>query len=110
MKNILTILLIASSLISCAPSGQYREDYTKAHPELDTDTKVDIIMGRIRRGMTQEQVKVVMGEPCGYCYGTRKSSWGDVWEYNPFGTGRNAVGAGTYLFFDKHGRLSGWTK
>lgn len=110
MKNLFLISFLVILLNSCVPSGAAREEYVKAHPELDTDTKVDIIMGRIRRGMNKEHVKVVMGDPCGYCYGTKSSSWGETWEYNPFGTGTYSTGAGTYVFFDRYGKVSGWSK
>lgn len=110
MKSLITISFMIFLLSACMPSGAAREEYVRQHPDLDTDTKVDIIMGRIRRGMSKEHVKVIMGEPCGYCYGTKTSSWGDTWEYNTFGTGRYSAGSGFYVFFDNQGKVTGWSK
>ena len=65
---------------------------------------------KIMVGMSKDQVRASWGNPCWHCYGTRESSYGDTWEYNIFGTGSNGIGGGTYLFFDRRGKLKSWSK
>lgn len=60
------------------------------------------------RGMNKAQVAAAWGNPCRYCYGTRHGSWGDVWEYNPFGATTYGIGAGKYVYFDRYGHVEGW--
>lgn len=81
-----------------------------ADPALPTEIRSSIERGRIMAGMSKDQVIAAWGNPCWYCPGTRENSWGDTWEYNPFGTGRYSIGAGTYLFFDASGQLRHWSK
>ena len=59
-------------------------------------------------GMTKEQVIASWGEPCWMCYGMRRSSSGDTWEYNPGGITSLGIGAGTYLYFDNNDVLRYW--
>lgn len=66
--------------------------------------------GIVKLGMTKAEVVNAIGQPCGYCYGTRKSSHGDSWEYNTFGTGVYGIGRGQYIFFDREGRVVAWEK
>lgn len=60
-------------------------------------------------GMTKDQVRASMGNPCGPCYGTTHNSWGDTWEYNAFGTGSQGIGNGTIVYFDAGGKVTGWS-
>jgi len=97
-------------LVGCASDQVRRDNAMKAHPEWPEEIRKTIAEGKIQVGMTKDQVKASWGPPCGYCYGTKQSSWSDTWEYNPFGTGRYGIGAGTYLFFDSSGQLKAWSK
>lgn len=66
--------------------------------------------GKIRVGMTKQEVINAWGQPCWHCYGTRKTSNGDTWEYNVFGSGSMGAGSGTYLFFDRNDVLKYWSQ
>ncbi|GKS69549.1 hypothetical protein W03_15530 [Nitrosomonas sp. PY1] len=65
-------------------------------------------------GMTKDQVLASWGKPCGWCYGTRQSSTGDIWEYNKFGSSYIGsylgVRSNTYLYFDTRDILRYWVK
>lgn len=108
------LLIIALLLAFVAGCGlAYEANLRKqvlADPATPTAIKESIEHDRIRVGMSKDQVVAAWGSPCWYCPGTRENSWGDTWEYNPFGTGRYSIGAGTYLFFDSAGHLKHWSK
>lgn len=107
MKTLISIAVILFVLAGCGPSKMaLRQAYIDAHPELDYDTREWIRNGKIAKGMTKEQVRASWGDPCWYCYGTRRASWGDSWEYNIFGTSR---GIGTVVYFDSADRVRGWS-
>jgi outer membrane protein assembly factor BamE len=107
----MAFLLIASSLCGCAAKQVANtRKQVLADPNLAADIRQAIQAHKIKIGMTKDQVLASWGNPCWYCPGTRKNSWGDTWEYNPFGTGDLSIGAGTYLFFDEDGRLTAWSQ
>ena len=60
MKKLVFILLI---LVSCNYNEKRREEYVKRHPFLDAETKAYILAGRLKIGMSKEQVKAVLGYP-----------------------------------------------
>jgi hypothetical protein len=81
-----------------------------ADPALDPAIRAAIEAKQIRVGMSKQQVTAAWGLHCWYCPGTRQTSQGDSWEYNPFGTGSYSYGAGTYLYFDRAGYLVYWSR
>lgn len=88
MKNIIAALMV-SALFGCAspepPPQSYRFAYLESHPELDQETKFQILQGYIRKGMNRDQVRASWGEPNHvnrYSSG-RQEQW--VYGYRPFG-------------------------
>ena len=110
MKTLMPLLL-AALLTGC---GLIQENAIRDEVLADPDTRYTVKEAikekHIMTGMTQREVIAAWGNPCGYCYGTRKSSEGETWEYNIFGSGRSGYGSGTYLYFDRKGRLRYWNK
>lgn len=107
------IVIIALTLIisGCASPHQINvRNNILADSTVSEFIKTQIINQKISIGMTQEQVIASWGEPCWWCYGTRRSSHGDTWEYNAFGSSVYGAGTGTYLYFDKNGILKYWSK
>lgn len=88
---------------------QDRIAWVNAHPNTPARYANAIRDGKIMKGMTKSQVKAAWGPPCGYCYGTTHSSWGDTWEYNIFGSWAAAAGSGTIVYFNSLGRVTGWS-
>ena len=106
------LFLFACSGVSQVSEAQTlrRYNYLKDKVDvLDRDVINQIAVGTINLGFTKEQVIAARGEPCSYCYGTTESSWGDTWEYNPFGTSTYGIGHGTYIYFNKMGNVTGWS-
>ena len=101
------VVLLAALLAGCAGNETRRQ--VLADPATPPAIRQAIEQEKIRVGMTKQQVIAAWGPPCGYCYGTRESSWGDTWEYNVFGTTSSGIGRGTYLYFDRTGTLTGWS-
>lgn len=105
-------------LAGCAtgPSFEDRQAYVNEHPasEVASDNYPElrqkyndaILKGEVTRGMSQEDVIASWGKPCGWCPGTRKTSMGESWEYNMFGS---AGGLGTVIYFDEFRKVSGWS-
>lgn len=103
----LKLIAFLPLLAACASSEyQFRQDHL-ATAKISPANADAIRRSKIKVGMTQDDVRAAWGGPCGYCRGTRKATWGDSWEYNIFGTGRHGIGSGTYVFFDKAGRVRG---
>lgn len=99
-------------LVGCASlSAEHRRNqYIEQHQDSKSDITLNAIAhGYIKMGMTKEDVLASWGNPCGWCYGTTHNSWGDSWEYNVFGAGSYGVGSGTYVYFDRWGRVSGFS-
>lgn len=111
MKRIILTTALAITLTACVnPMETPRWKYIEANPHLSDEIKGAIFHQQIMPGMTKEQVRAAIGEPCGYCYGTRTSSTGDTWEYNTFGTSIYGAGRGQYVFFNNKGKVIGWNK
>jgi len=109
--RILYPLLIAALVTGCGMMQKNAiRDEVLADPNTPYTAKESIKEGNIRTGMTKREVIAAWGNPCGYCSGTRKTSNGDVWEYNPLGSGRHSYNTGTYLFFDQKGILRHWSQ
>jgi len=104
------IILVAVFLSGCASlTGQHRRTaYVNGHPNVPVFYAQAIKDGAIMVGMTKDQVSASWGNPCGWCYGTRKSRWGDTWEYNVFGSSTMGIGNGHYVYF-QNGRVVGWS-
>lgn len=77
-------------------------------PSIPQNIRAAIINKQVMVGMTKDQVIASWGLPCGLCYGTRRSSNGDVWEYNNLEL--FAPGVGSYLYFDNNGILKYWSQ
>lgn len=107
----LAIAAVCVTLSGCGWAQNYQtRQRVLADPHLRADVREAIRAEKIKIGMTQNEVIASWGHPCWYCSGTRENSWGDTWEYNPFGSGRYSAGSGTYLFFDQAGLLRTWSK
>lgn len=81
-----------------------------ANPALRPEIRAAIEAKQIRVGMTKQEVIAAWGNPCWWCYGTRQTSSGDVWEYNVFGSSVYGAGSGTYLWFDRTDHLVHWSR
>lgn len=106
------IALLCLALTGCALFGgdeRRRYDYLETRSDLRPEVRAAIIDGKIMRGMTKAEVIASWGEPCWYCRGTRKASWGDMWEYNVFGSGTYGIGNGTYVYFDAGDKVTEWS-
>lgn len=102
MRKTVLLFFALFLFVSCAR----REDYIAAHPSLSKEYAQAIREGKIKVGMTKEEVHAAWGPHCWYCHGTRENSWGDVWEYNIFGSGTYGAGKGTYVFFNNAGKVT----
>lgn len=107
-------LLLVALLSSCAlmpgADNRRRQEWVQNNPQADPRIISAISQGQIVKGMRSTEVQASWGPPCGYCRGTRRTSEGEWWEYNPFGSGRYSYGNGTYLFFNNSGVLEYWTE
>lgn len=64
MKKIIILMsILCIFLSSCATAQKRRQDYVKAHPELDDQIKESILNGKIILGMTKAQVIASWGRP-----------------------------------------------
>lgn len=97
--------IILIFLCGCV-TQQDRLDWLATHPDTPPRIAQAVSQGAITQGMTKAQVRASWGTPCGLCYGTTQSSWGDTWEYNPLGYG--SYSTGTIVYFDSAGRVRGW--
>lgn len=107
MKRVVILAMLL--LAGCATDDSNIRKEMLARPDLAPDVRAAIEKEQIHKGMTKDEVAASWGYPCGYCYGTRQSSWGDSWEYNIFGTGSQGIGRGTYVYFGRDGRVTGWS-
>lgn len=107
--SICAILLLSScGLVQQQRVKEFRQQMI-SDPALPNEIRDAIINNQIKVGMTKDQVIASWGLPCEICYGTRRSSSGDTWEYNPGGTTSLGIGAGTYLYFDTNDVLRHWS-
>lgn len=103
------LMLIGVMFLSgCITTTAARQKYLAENPKTLERIANAMLEGKIVKYMPKEAVRLAWGNPCWYCYGTRKSSWGDTWEYNMFGSAR--PGAGTLVFFDENDRVRGWSE
>lgn len=108
-KPLYPIMVIAAALLAgCITNSPIRKEVL-ADPSTTPEVRAAVEKRQIRVGMTQKEVIASWGSPCNTCYGTRSATWGDTWEYNLFGNSRHGIGGGTYLFFDRAGRLKNWS-
>lgn len=102
-------VLLAGCAALSAGDKQRRVEYLASAPHTKDEFRAAIHGGRIMRGMSKEEVLASWGSPCSYCTGTRSASWGDAWEYNPFGSAAGRKSSSTYVYFDGAGQVSGWS-
>lgn len=101
MKNLLLILMIASS-IACESPPVRRAEILAEHPEWNSQEVKMIEEGFLLKGMTTDQVRAAWGRPCWTCIGTVKDGDWDkwlAWEYQT-----------QIVFFDKNEKVLRWTK
>lgn len=106
---ILAILTLSSCAIQEANRVESIRQKTLSDQSISNEIRSAILNKQIMVGMTKQQVLASWGQPCGLCYGTRRSSAGDTWEYNPGETTSLGIGIGTYLYFDVNGILRYWS-
>lgn len=108
------LMVVLAVLVALGGCGLMQERAARrealADPGLSERTRAAILAKQIHVGMTQQQVVAAWGQPCWWCYGTRQTSAGDVWEYNVFGSSVYGAGSGKYLRFDRTGRLTYWSR
>lgn len=113
-------IILAAVIFSLAGCGVSKENRIRQEVLSDTglpeEIRRAIDLKQLVAGMTKEQVIASWGLPCKWCYGTRKNPGGDTWEYHIPGANSPIVGAdfigigtGTYLYFDKDGKLKHWS-
>lgn len=79
------VIIIAIFLGACAPSlTESRENYVRAHPNLDQKAKDAILKGEATVGMTQEEVKASCGEPNIVTKGVEAGKYCDYWGYKRY--------------------------
>lgn len=111
------LMAVIFSLTGC---GVVKENRIRQEVLSDTSLPEEIRraidLKALAAGMTKEQVIASWGLPCKWCYGTRKNPGGDTWEYHIPGANSPIVGSdfigigtGTYLYFDKDGKLKHWS-
>lgn len=106
--SLLTALLLIQGCATAIQNNIRNE--VLSNPDLKPEIRDAIQRQAVHVGMTKQQVLASWGEPCWWCYGTRKTSNGDSWEYNVFGSSYMGAGSGTYLYFDNNGILKFWSK
>ncbi len=106
MSRSISLTLIGLLIIGCAafdPKLAYRNAYFKAYPQTDPAMRADIEQGRIKTGMTREQVLAAWGDPSNrvqYDDGT------EMWTYRWYESDAiSAFEKVTTLHFDRHGTL-----
>lgn len=115
-KLIIALAAVIFLLIGCGvvKENRIRQDVL-SDAGLPEEIRRAIDLKELVVGMTKEQVIASWGLPCKWCYGTRKNPGGDTWEYHIPGADSPIVGSdfigigtGTYLYFDKDGKLKYW--
>jgi outer membrane protein assembly factor BamE len=120
IKSKRSIVAVMAAIFVFSGCGAVREN--KIRQEVLSDTALPeeirraIDQKELTVGMTKEQVIASWGLPCKWCYGTRKNPGGDMWEYHfpgadsvIVGSDFVGIGTGTYLYFDKDGKLRYWS-
>jgi len=87
-KQTLALFLVLALFVgACATPTtltQSREDYIKAHPNLDPKVKNAILQGGAVAGMTQEEVRASCGEPNLVSTGSHEGKYCDLWGYKRY--------------------------
>ena len=99
MNKKVTLLLLVIFLYACEASPVRREEMIAANPQWDEDVVHMVRNGFILKGMTQDQVTAAWGRECITCPGTRKSEFGESWEYPT-----------QVVFFDNQGKVVRWVQ
>ena len=110
-KSILFIIIGVLLLQGCANVSPItrkdnpitrRKDYVQKHPELKENIRQAILEGKVRLGMTKEQVIASWGEPY------NKSTFGSVWGTTEQWTYGTCLYGCTILDFDNQGKLTNY--
>ena len=84
-KTLILLVIIAIFLGACAPTlTQTREDYVKAHPNLDPKVKEAILQGQAVVGMTPGEVRASCGAPNIASKGVEAGKYCDYWGYKRY--------------------------
>ena len=84
-RTVILLLIVAIFLGACAPTlTQTREDYIKAHPNLDPQVKEAILQGQAVPGMTPGEVRASCGAPNLVSKGAEAGKYCDYWGYKRF--------------------------
>jgi len=62
-RRLMAAVLLLAALGGCASTRLQRRTYLEAHPDLDPQIRSLIEAGRVREGMTLEQVEAALGPP-----------------------------------------------
>jgi hypothetical protein len=86
-KTLIWVIIMSLFLGACATPAtltQSREDYVKAHPNLDPKTKEAILQGNAVVGMTPDEVRASCGEPNIKDSGVQGGKYCDLWGYKRY--------------------------
>jgi len=86
-KTLIAVIIVSLFLGACATTTtltQSRENYVKAHPDLDPKVKNAILQGGAVVGMTQDEVRASCGEPNIKSSGVQAGKYCDLWGYKRY--------------------------
>lgn len=86
-KTLLVVIIVSLVLGACATTAtltQSREDYVKAHPDLDPKVKEAILQGQATVGMTRDEVRASCGDPNIVTTGVQAGKYCDYWGYKRY--------------------------
>jgi hypothetical protein len=86
-KALLVVIIVSLVLGACATPTtltQSREDYVKAHPNLNPKVKEAILQGEAVVGMTPDEVRASCGQPNIVNTGVQAGKYCDFWGYKRY--------------------------
>jgi outer membrane protein assembly factor BamE (lipoprotein component of BamABCDE complex) len=75
----LTTLII---LAGCATAAQRRQNYVNDHPDLSPGIAEAVIEGRVKEGMTTDDVRAAWGEPARETLAVTEAGDQETWSYS----------------------------
>jgi hypothetical protein len=83
IRLIIFSAILVVLLSSCGPSlMEIRQDYVNTHQNLDPQIRVAILNGEIVAGMTREDVRASLGDPCNTTSGYEAGKYGRYGKYS----------------------------